>query len=325
MKRELIDEFIEQAKHKRKTIVFPESRDERILTSAWKVQREGICNSILIGEKSNIYSSGKRLNLKINEVEIIEPTNYSHFNTLVDSYLESRPNLSRRVVERLLRKELIFGGMLVATGVADGMVAGAINTTATVIQSASLTVGYQEGISTPSSFFIMSFPNKRVLFYADCAVNIDPTPEQLAEIGISTARSYKKLMNEEPKVAFLSFSTKGSATHALVEKVRKAVEIAKLKAPEILLDGEFQADTALSKEVAAKKLKTLNLVAGNANVLIFPDLNAGNISYKLTQYLAGAHAYGPILQGFSKPVSDLSRGASVEDIIGVTALTCLQT
>ena len=325
MKKELIDKFIEQAKHKRKTIVFPEGRDERILTTAWKVQKQGICNSILIGEKSTIYSSGKRLNLEIDEVEIIEPTNYSHFNTLVDSYLESRPNLSRRVVERLLRKELIFGGMLVATGVADGMVAGAINTTAAVIQSASLTVGYQEDISTPSSFFIMSFPNKRVLFYADCAVNIDPTPEQLAEIGISTARSYKKLMNEEPKVAFLSFSTKGSATHALVEKVRKAVEIAKLKAPEILLDGEFQADTALSKEVAAKKLKTLNLVAGNANVLIFPDLNAGNISYKLTQYLAGAHAYGPILQGFSKPVSDLSRGASVEDIIGVTALTCLQT
>ena len=320
----LIDKFIEKAKLKRKRIVFPEGNDERIIEAAYKAQDEGICNSIILGEKEKISSIAKKLNLWNERVEIIDPKNYEKNSYLVESYMKRRKNISRKVAERLLKRELIFGGMMVATGIADGMVGGAASTTANVIQSSALTIGYEEQISTPSSFFIMELPDEKILFYADCAVNIDPGPQELAEIGISTARSYKKLMGKEPKVAFLSFSTKGSAFHPLVEKVTKALKIAKYKAPNINMDGEFQADTAIIPEVASRKLKSSSSVAGRANVLIFPDLNSGNISYKLTQYLSKASAYGPILQGFSKPVSDLSRGAKVEDIIGVIALTCLK-
>jgi len=320
----LIDDFISGAKSKGKTIVFPEGKDERILQSACEAHKCGICKSILLGEKEQTISIAEKLGVGVEDIEIIEPANDSRLSILVNAYAEKRKNVSVKVAERLVKRELVFAGMMVATGLADGMVAGAANATASVIQAAALTVGYEEGISTPSSFFIMALPEGKVLFYADCAVNIEPTPEQLAEIGISTARSYQKLRQEEAKVAFLSFSTQGSASHTLVEKVVKALDIARSKDSSLSLDGEFQADTALSSEVAAKKIKTSSPVAGQANVLIFPDLNAGNISYKLTQYLAGAEAYGPILQGFAKPVSDLSRGAKVKDIIGVTALTCLQ-
>jgi phosphate acetyltransferase len=211
----------------------------------------------------------------------------------------------------------------VASQKADALVAGATNTTASVIQAAALTIGYDEGISIASSFFIMVLSEGKTFFYSDCAVNINPTAEQLAEIGLATARSFRKLMNEEPRAAFLSFSTKGSAVHELTEKVIKAVQLARQKSPGTAFDGEFQADTALSEQVAGKKLKEPSPVAGRANVLIFPDLNAGNISYKLTQYLAQARAYGPVLQGFARPVSDLSRGARVEDIVGVTAIVSL--
>jgi phosphate acetyltransferase len=206
------------------------------------------------------------------------------------------------------------------------MIAGAASTTASVIQSAALTAGYAPGISTPSSFFIMVMPDGKILFYADCAVNIDPDDRQLAEIGVTAAGSYAKIMGQEPRVAFLSFSSKGSASHPLVDKVQKAVAAAKEMAGQSAagIDGEFQADTALVEAVAKKKIKEPSSVAGQANVLIFPDLNSGNIAYKLTQYLAGASAFGPVLQGFAKPVSDLSRGAKVEDIVGITAVTsCL--
>ncbi len=169
----------------------------------------------------------------------------------------------------------------------------------------------------------MEMPDGKIYFFADCAVNISPDSETLADIAIATATSFRKLMNDKPLVAFLSFSSKGSASHSDVEKVVKAVEIAKSKDPETAYDGEFQVDTAVSESVAQKKLKEIGEVAGRANVLIFPDLDAGNIAYKITQYLAGAKAYGPVLQGFAKPVSDLSRGAKPEDIVAVAAITCL--
>ncbi|MDD3725888.1 MAG: phosphate acyltransferase, partial [Candidatus Ratteibacteria bacterium] len=212
---------------------------------------------------------------------------------------------------------------LLASGNVDAMVAGAATTTASVIQAAALTVGYATGISTPSSFFIMELPDGRVLFYADCAVNIDPDARQLAEISVSTSQSFKKILGQQAKTALLSFSTKGSASHPFVEKVQQATILAREMAGEdMYIDGEFQGDTALVEAVAKKKLKEPSPVAGQANVLIFPDLDAGNIAYKLTQYLAGASAFGPILQGFARPVSDLSRGAKAEDIVVITAIVC---
>jgi phosphate acetyltransferase len=227
----------------------------------------------------------------------------------------------------MVKRPLFWGGMMVALGDADTMVAGVAHATATVIQAGALTVGYAPGIETPSSFFLMIVPSRaneleRVLVFADCAVNIAPTPAQLADIAMASCKSALRLLPEEPRVALLSFSTHGSAAHEAVDKVVATLNIVRSKAPSMLVDGELQADAALVPSVAQRKLKQPSHVAGRANVLIFPDLNAANISYKLTQYLAGAKAIGPFLQGFAKPISDLSRGASDSDIVS-TSVVCL--
>jgi phosphate acetyltransferase len=230
----------------------------------------------------------------------------------------------------MIARPVFYGGMMVRQGDADTMVAGVSTATANVIQAGALTVGYAAGITTASSFFLMIVPDFRgrrdcPLIFADCAVNIAPTPDQLADIALASAASAAKLLGEQPRVAMLSFSTQGSAAHPCVEQVTKALEIIRQRQPSANIDGEFQADTALMEKVAAKKLKRPSNVAGNANVLVFPDLNSGNIGYKLTQYLAGARAIGPFLQGFAKPISDLSRGASVEDIVATVAVCVAQT
>ena len=234
------------------------------------------------------------------------------------------------MARRLVRRPLVYAGMMVACGYADGMVGGVTCPTAKVLQAAALTIGYAEGVSAPSSFFIMVVPRLRdgkdvPLIFADCAVTIDPTAEGLAEIAVASAVNARRLLGLVPRVAMLSFSTAGSAAHESVSKVKKAAELAAARLPEGFVEGEMQFDAAVSPAVARHKIKGESNVAGRANVLIFPDLNSGNIAYKAVQYLAGAEALGPILQGFARPVNDLSRGASVEDIVAITAITALQT
>lgn len=327
----LIEGIKERARRKPMRIVLAEGEEERALRAASICLKDGIADIKLVGNQQNIVEISKGLGINIDGIEIIDPESSPQMGKYIQIYIDSRQE--KRVTEgmarRLLSRPIYFGAMMVNAGDADGMVAGCMSLTATVVKASELIIGLKEGVLAPSSFFVMSVPNcpygeNGNFIYADAGVNPDPSPRELAEIAVLSAMSAKTLLEWEPRVAMLSFSTKGSAAHKLVDKVIEATKIAKEMAPDIKIDGEFQLDTAIVPQVAKRKLKEHSEVAGNANVLIFPDLNAGNIGYKLTQYLANAEAYGPLLQGFAKPVNDLSRGASVEDIVGVIAFTCLQ-
>lgn len=324
---DIITQFKEKARLNARRIVLPETGDARILEAANQIRTEAFAIPVLVGNAEKIRESG----IKVPAIEIVDPMASPKLEQYAEFYSQKRAEdgITKDIAVKLIRKNLFFAAMMVARGDADGMVAGAATATATIIQVSALAIGYAPGINTASSFFIMIIPDllgekDKILVYADCAVNIEPSSAQLAEIAVASGRSAKNLLGIEPRVAMLSFSTKGSASHAATDKVIEALRLAREKDPTIMFDGEFQADTALVPRVAQKKLKEPSEVAGKANVLIFPDLNSGNISYKLTQYLAGAKAYGPFLQGFAKPVSDLSRGATKDDVVGAAAVVAAQ-
>jgi len=284
---EIVSGFREKVVGRGLSVVLPEGRDERIVAAARRLKDEKIAEPIVLGKAEQIEAAEAGAGVSLDGIPTIDPKQSDRLDVYAEQYSRKREGITPAVARRIVVKPLFYGGMMVAQGDADAVVAGAAG-------------------------------------YADCAVNIDPTPEQLADIALASAVSAQRLLGEEARVAMLSFATKGSASGPAVAKVREALAIARSREPDLAIDGEFQADSALIPRVAAKKVKGESPVAGRANVLIFPDLNSGNIAYKLTQYMAGAQAIGPLLQGFARPVADLSRGATVDDIVATAILTLAQ-
>ena len=310
-----IQSLIAKAKESPCRVVLPEGADGRILEAARRLKDDGIAEPVLLGPGA------------VDGISCIDPKTSEDLDYFTEAYAAQNAKIDAKVARRLVRKPLYFAGMMVRLGDAEAMIAGAANPTRRVIEAGLQTVGLKDGIERASSFFLIAVPDfqgqgPKSFVFADCAVNIDPTAEELANIALASAASAEKLLGDQPRVAMLSFSTQGSASHERVAKVTRGLEIAKGRAPGLAIDGEFQADSALIPAVAANKVKGKSPVAGQANVLIFPDLDAGNIGYKLTQYFGQAQAVGPVLQGFAKPVADLSRGASVDEIIA-TAVVAL--
>lgn len=320
----LLDDIREQAKIRNKTIVLPEAHDDRIIKAASILQKEGIARPILIGKIDQIEKQATDLNVSLDGVKIIDPEGYERFSEFAETYYSKRKKkgVTLQDAERIMVNPTFFGAMVLEKGLADGCLSGADTSTGNVLRAALHIIGTAPDIKTVSSDILLITPDeKNVWSFADCAVMPDPSSEQLADIAIATAETHRKVVKEEPIIAMLSFSTKGSAKHPLVDKVIEATKIVKQKRPDLKIDGELQLDAAIVEKVGEKKAPG-SPVAGKANVLIFPGLEAGNIGYKLTQRISGCEAIGPIIQGLNKPMNDLSRGCSVEDIINVSAILC---
>lgn len=321
----------EKAKKNPKIIVLPEGEEPQMIKAAETIINEGLASLILLGIEENINSKAQELGVNLsNKIQIINPKASEKFEEYAESYYQLRKHKGVSLDEayQLLENPLYFGALMVYHDDADGLVAGSINATGDVFRPALQTIKTAPGINIVSSSFIMVVPDcpygeKGIMVFADCALNPEPNAEQLADVAIASATTGKALVGFEPRVAMLSFSTKGSGKHPLVDKVIEATKIAKEKKPELLIDGELQADAALIPSIGERKAPN-SKIAGKANVLIFPDLHSGNIAYKLIERLAKAEAIGPISQGMKKPVNDLSRGCSVEDIVNVVAITVLQ-
>ena len=331
LNRDIIGDIRRKAAALKKKIVLPEGEEKRTLKAAAILKKEGLCVPILLGNPEKARKVAAENQADISGIEIVEPAKDARFAEYAAQYFELRKHkgITEEEARTAVTDPLVYGVMMLHNDRVDGYLSGADHATADTVRPALHIIKPAAGVRTISSFFVMIFPSPKqgddgVLIMGDCAINIDPVPVKLAAIGISSARMAAVLTGIEPRIAFLSFSTNGSTEHELVNAVKEAVRIAKEKAPDLAIDGEMQADAALVPEIGQKKFPG-SKVAGRANVLVFPDLQSGNIGYKLVQRLTGAEALGPILQGFAKPVNDLSRGASVDDIVNMACVTALQS
>ena len=326
--------FIEEMKKKArtdiKTIVLPEAEDKRVLEAASKVEKEAFAKIILIGNIEKTKELAKENNIDITNIEIIDPEKSEKYAEYVQAFYELRKakGITEEDAKKIIKNPVYFGMMMVKREDADGLVSGAAHSTSDTLRPALQIIKTKPGTKLVSSFNVMVVPNceygdNGVFIFSDCGLNSKPNSEELSEIAIASSKSFEQLIGGTPKIAMLSYSTYGSAKSEDIDKVREATRLAKEKEPELLLDGEMQLDSAIVPGVGASKAPG-SPVAGNANILIFPDLNAGNIGYKLVERLAKAEAYGPICQGMAKPVNDLSRGCKAEDIVGVVAITAVQ-
>lgn len=325
-----IEEIKKRASNQIKTIVLPEATDIRILEATDIIGKEGFAKIILLGNESEIISIANKNKLNISKATIIEPLKSYKYDEYVEAFYELRKakGMTIEQAKKILQDPVYFGMMMVKKEAADGLVSGAAHSTADTLRPALQILKTKPGTKLVSTFMLEIVPNceygnNGIFIFSDCGLNPKPTSEELSEIAISSSESYQQIVGDTPKIAMLSYSTHGSAASEDVDKVREATQLTKEKAPNLLVDGELQLDSAIVPEIGNVKAPGSD-VAGKANILIFPDLNSGNIGYKLVERLAKAEAYGPICQGMAKPVNDLSRGCKAKDIVGVVAITALQ-